>query len=182
MRVRFALLKRQIAAVISIALAITGLTFISAPAAQAVALNDNSSVFQITFTGLTSLPANQTLVSPYGIQAAWTLNGTQPTDADFIDMAPQSTSFYKVFVPTSGTHSGVTSRVPSSIGTSDVVMLTLRDNPNDALTASLAGYIGVQTNTGAKTLATLGDHSGANINAKELISFGQFARDRKSVV
>jgi surface protein len=168
---------RHLALFLSALLVTSGFTLVVGAPAKALPLNSNSSVFQITFTGLTSLPNKQTLVSPNGIQVAWT-KGTQPTDADWIDVTSTVTPLTTVKVPISGNHSGVTATVPTGIIATDTIMLTIRDNPNDAITASLGGYLGNQEAlAGAKTLTTLGEHgpTSGNTNGKELISFGQFA-------
>lgn len=168
---------RNLAKLLSVLTVASGLSIVGTPAAQAVALNDNTSVFQISFTGVNSLPNTQTLVSPYGLQAAWT-KGTQPTDTDWIDITSNATPFFTVRVPTSGTNGGVTSTVPTGISMSDTILLTIRDNPNDALVGDLAGYVGNQSATaGAKSLTTFAEHgaNSGNRYGKELISFGQFA-------
>lgn len=181
LRAVFGNVKARVATIVSIGLVAAGLSVIApVPSASAVVLNDNTSVFQITFTGLTALPTRQVIMSPNGVQVAWTLNGTQPTETDFINIASFPAAYYIANVPVSGSNSSGAATVPTTIVATDTVMMTIRDNPTDAIAGSIAGYLGDQsagTARGQKTATNFADHSGTSGNpyAKELISFGQFS-------
>lgn len=181
--------RKCLSAIVAFALSLGLVNGVIAPAAKAAlpTLNDNTDVFQISFTGVTSMTSfsNQTLVSPNNLQVQWSLNPTYnattknyDVGTNWITISSTVTPLTTVRIPTSGSGPSGAVTALSPIVSSDLIVMTIRADPQNLATASLGGYIGQQaTAVGTKPAATIGDHtpSSGNPFAKELISFGNFA-------
>lgn len=176
-----------LAAIVSFSTIAFSLVFMPISATAAVpVLNDNTDVFQISFTGATASDLiNQTLLMPNKLQAQWSLNPTYNSTTknydvgtDWITISPVTTvANQTVKVPTSG--SGPNGTVAQLSPTaSDIVVLTIRADPQNVGSASLGGYLGSQSAAaGIKAATDIANHSTTSANSKayELLSFGSFS-------
>lgn len=172
-----------VAAVVSFSVIAFSLVFMPISSTAAVpVLNDNTDVFQLSFTGATASNfTNLTLVTPNNLQAQWSLNPTYNSTTknydvgtNWITIPSTTTPYTTIRIPFSGSgpNGTVTALAPV---VADVVVLTIRADPL-AASSSLGGYLGTQAATaGTKTATTVGDHNTTgNAYVKELLSFGAF--------